>query len=85
MPEWSQQLRNDTRSILSLVNIDPFALNGAMGRCGVVLKNSDGRFGLVSLEACQTKCFQIVGIESQNTIDSYASIEDLLSGGWVVD
>ncbi len=85
MPEWSLQMRNETRNILSLVNIEPFAMNRIMGRNGVILKNSDGRFGLVSLEACQTKYFQIIGIETQNTIDSYASIEDLLSGGWVVD
>lgn len=85
MPDWSLQLRNETRNILSLVNLEPFAMNRIMGRNGVILKNSDGRFGIVSLEACQTKCFRITELETLNTIDSYASIEDLLSGGWVVD
>ena len=85
MPEWSLQMRNETRNILSLVNIEPFAMNRIMGRNGVILKSSDGRFGIVSLEACQTKFFWIIELETLNTIDSYASIEDLLSGGWVVD
>lgn len=85
MPEWSQQLRNETKRILSLQDPLPFAMNHAMGRDGVILKNSNGRFGTISMKSCQTKCFQIIEMNSKSPIDSYISIEDLIAGGWVVD
>lgn len=85
MPEWSQQLQNETKRILSLLDPLPFAMNHAMGRDGVILKNSDGRFGIISMKSCQTKCFQINEMDSNSLTCSYISIEDLIAGGWVVD
>lgn len=85
MSEWSQQLRDETKRILTLGDPLPFAMNQALGRNGVILKNSDGRFGIISLESCQTKCFQIIDMDSNSPIGNYISIEDLITGGWVVD
>jgi len=85
MSEWSQQLKSTTRNVLSMQNMEPFLLNLAMGRKGVILKNANGNFGIITMESCNTQCYQILEVESSRHIDSYSSIEDLLTGGWVVD
>lgn len=85
MSNWSQQIQDETRHILSLQNTHPFQLNKARGISGVFLKNFDDRFGLISLNSCIHGKYQIKDIDSELILDTFSSVEDLLSANWVID
>lgn len=85
MKIWSETLVNQTKQILSLEDFAPFIMNASLSKCGVFLKNSNGRFGFVSLDSCIAQSYQITDLDTQSILNTYSSVDEIVAENWVVD
>ncbi|QOT76584.1 hypothetical protein [Cupriavidus basilensis] len=73
---WSETLIQQTRSMLQTL---PLTADGY-----VALKNSDGRFGRVSLNDLVAGEYAVED-RSTGELRRYASVDELIADGWVID
>ena len=85
MDQWSKEIQIQTQEILTNLQPHIFALNKQIGRKGVILKNLDDRYGYITEESCLQHHYEVRDNSTDEILESYSTIAELLKSGWVVD
>jgi|APSaa5957512493_1039668.scaffolds.fasta_scaffold365531_1 hypothetical protein len=75
---WSDEVKAQTRQICTQKS---FEFGNPVGLC---FKHVDDKYGLVSFENALADRWLVVDRETKQEIE-FATIDDLISGGWVLD
>lgn len=85
MSTWSPELQEETQRILRDMPPQVFAFNEKLGRKGVIVKNTSGAFGYVTLRSCLDEHYLVQDNKTDATLGDFDSISKLLTAGWAVD
>lgn len=77
---WSDVLQDHTRYVLDHLPISSFLRDG---HC--ILKSLDRKFGKISIEDAIAYNYKIKNIDTDEILESFDTLDELIDAGWVVD
>jgi hypothetical protein len=82
--QWLEDQKQLTRDILERVDIVSFTFDVSSNNKGCTLDHLDGRYGYITLEDALANNWRIFDYESDDLLEQYKSIDNLIDGGWKV-